>query len=579
MFPTPETRIRLLRKNVRLNCVGSVRFTSSMSPSRRVRNRSRPPAEYAIRPLSAVMMRRRSASLRSYSVTSLSLFVLPSMREARRKVCPATTSLITCSLSVSDGFLRAMSTCRVRSSWLVRGSSWSFHKNDSRATPVAPASTGAASRMTLTPPACSAVISLSPASRVNTCSTATKTAIGSVTATMNGSESTNTSMMTPVGNPFPSRPESCLATCWMSINDVSAASATPRGATCWRRRYRLMVRTISGAIIFGSPSLYKTSLPRDHSKEPPRARRSLPRARRRLHRARRREPSARIRRRACLRVPPAADAVRTAHSRNAGARAHRRLDPRAPPRDRRHRRHPVFHARDTPRRELAPAELPRPLPPHRHRARAAARALGYAPERRPEPESGPAAPPRPRGKRRRVRRGPAARRGRRTQGEAARRRRRSVVRRRRRLRQFRHRLERRADRLALLRRPPAAGLPAAVRRAVRHGRGQGPAVLLRGQFAGRGAGSGGPRVASRRRLGVFPRLPPRREAHADRRPRRAAEGGHPRHRRRGFRLPVLAHHRRHHRQSIGGIPAGGRRCGSGFGEVGKATTRRTDALR
>src|SRR6266404_4750582 len=537
MLPTPETRIRLVRKNVRLNCVGSVRFTSSMSPSRRVRNRSRPPAEYAIRPLSAVMMRRRSASLRSYSVTSLSLFVLPSMREARRKVCPATTSLITCSLSVSDGFLRAMSTCRVRSSWLVRGSSWSFHKNDSRATPVAPASTGAASRMTLTPPACSAVISLSPASRVNTCST----------ATMNGSESTNTSMMTPVGNPLPSRPESCLATCWMSINDVSAASAKPSGATCWRRRYRLMVRTISGAIIFGSPSLYKTSLPCDHSKEPPLARGSLPRARRRLHRARRREPPARIRRRACLRVPPAADAVRTAHSRDTGARAHRRLDPRAPPRNRRHRRDPVLHARDTPRRELAPAELPRPLPPHRQRARAAARALGYAPARRPERESGPAAPRRPRGKRRRVRRGPAARRGRRAQGEAARRGRRSVVRGRRRLRQLRHRLERRADRLALLRRSPAFGLPAAVRRTVRHGRGQGPAVLLRGQFADRGAGSGGPRVASRRRPGLFPRLPTGRQAHADRRPRGAPEGGHPRHRRGGLRLPVLAHDRRHDR--------------------------------
>src|SRR5206468_865110 len=33
-----------------------------------------------------------------------------------------------------------------------------------------------------------------------------------------------------------------------------------------------MVRTISGAIIFGSPSLYKTSLPCDHPKEPPLAR-------------------------------------------------------------------------------------------------------------------------------------------------------------------------------------------------------------------------------------------------------------------------------------------------------------------
>src|SRR5205814_1268294 len=101
------------------------------------------------------------------------------MREARRKVCPGTTSLITCSLRVSDGFLRAMSTCRVRSAWLVRGSSWSFHKNDSSATPVAPASTGATSRVTLTPPACSAVIPLSPARRVHTCSTATNPAIGS----------------------------------------------------------------------------------------------------------------------------------------------------------------------------------------------------------------------------------------------------------------------------------------------------------------------------------------------------------------------------------------------------------------
>src|SRR2546425_5467291 len=291
------------------------------------------------------------------------------MREARRKVCPGTTSLITCSLSVSDGFLRAMSTCRVRSSWLVRGSSWSFHKNDSRATPVAPASPGAASRMTLTPPACSAVISLSPASRVNTCSTATSTAIGSVTATMNGSDSRNTSAITPAGSPFPSRPESCLATCWMSISDVSAARAKPSGATCWRRRYRLMVRTISGAIIFGSPSLYKTSLPCDHPKEPSLARGGVSRARRRLHRARRSEPPARVRRGARLHIPRAADAVRAPGARNAGARAHRRLDPRAPPRHRRHHRYPELHPRDAPGHEPAPAELPRPLTALRHRAR------------------------------------------------------------------------------------------------------------------------------------------------------------------------------------------------------------------
>ena len=81
-----------------------------------------------------------------------------------------------------------------------------------------------------------AVISLSPASRVNTCSTATSTAIGSVTATSNGSDSTKTSMITPVGSPFPSRLESCLATCWISISEVSAASAKLSGARCWRRR-------------------------------------------------------------------------------------------------------------------------------------------------------------------------------------------------------------------------------------------------------------------------------------------------------------------------------------------------------
>src|ERR1051325_1117223 len=64
--------------------------------------------------------------------------------------------------------------------------------------PAAPASAGAIRRPTLTPPACSAVISLSAASRVNTCSTATSTAIGRVTATMNGTDRRNTSTITLV---------------------------------------------------------------------------------------------------------------------------------------------------------------------------------------------------------------------------------------------------------------------------------------------------------------------------------------------------------------------------------------------
>ncbi len=94
---------------------------------------------------------------------------------------------------------------------MERGKSWSFQKKDTTATHAAPPSTGAMTRPTLMPPACMAVISLSAASRVNTCSTATSTAIGSVTATMKGTDSTNTSMMTPVGSPLPSRPDSCFA--------------------------------------------------------------------------------------------------------------------------------------------------------------------------------------------------------------------------------------------------------------------------------------------------------------------------------------------------------------------------------
>src|SRR2546426_809247 len=51
-------------KKVRLNCVGSLRFTSRMSPSWSVRYRSRPPGVYAINPESAVITRRRSGSAR-----------------------------------------------------------------------------------------------------------------------------------------------------------------------------------------------------------------------------------------------------------------------------------------------------------------------------------------------------------------------------------------------------------------------------------------------------------------------------------------------------------------------------------
>ncbi len=56
-----------------------------------------------------------------------------------------------------------------------------------------------------------AVISFSAASWLNVYSTATSTAIGSVIAMMNGSDSTNTSATTCHGNPLPTRSPMRLA--------------------------------------------------------------------------------------------------------------------------------------------------------------------------------------------------------------------------------------------------------------------------------------------------------------------------------------------------------------------------------
>ncbi len=50
-----------------------------------------------------------------------------------------------------------------------------------------------------------AVISLSPASRLNAYSTATSTAIGSVIARMNGMDRAKTSMIVYQGRPLPTR--------------------------------------------------------------------------------------------------------------------------------------------------------------------------------------------------------------------------------------------------------------------------------------------------------------------------------------------------------------------------------------
>ena len=80
-------------------------------------------------------------------------------------------------------------------------------------TSAAPPSTGATTRARLMPPAFIAVISLSAPRRVKVWSTATSTAIGSVIATMNGIDSTNTSKITLHGRPLPTRLPNCLAIC------------------------------------------------------------------------------------------------------------------------------------------------------------------------------------------------------------------------------------------------------------------------------------------------------------------------------------------------------------------------------
>ena len=72
-----------------------------------------------------------------------------------------------------------MRACSVRSSWFERGTIWSFQKRESAPTQAAPASTGVMRRRIRKPPIVIAVISSSDARRVNTRSTAIRTAIGS----------------------------------------------------------------------------------------------------------------------------------------------------------------------------------------------------------------------------------------------------------------------------------------------------------------------------------------------------------------------------------------------------------------
>ena len=71
--------------------------------------------------------------------------------------------------------------------------------------------TGTMSRCSAIPLALNAVISFSDAIRLNACSVDTSTAIGSVIATVNGTESSMNSVMTSHGSPLPTSWPNCLA--------------------------------------------------------------------------------------------------------------------------------------------------------------------------------------------------------------------------------------------------------------------------------------------------------------------------------------------------------------------------------
>ena len=87
---------------------------------------------------------------------------------------------------------------------------------------------------TRTPLALKAVISCSAAMRPNAWSVATSTAMGSVMAIVNGSDSTKNCAMAVQGSPLPARLASWRATYCSMSSDVSALSANSRGPTCSR---------------------------------------------------------------------------------------------------------------------------------------------------------------------------------------------------------------------------------------------------------------------------------------------------------------------------------------------------------
>src|SRR5687768_11845296 len=100
-----------------------------------------------------------------------------------------------------------------------------------------PTSTGARTVRIPIPLAFIAVISFSAARRLKAYRTATSTAMGSVIATVNGTESIMNSAMTLASSPFPTSSPNFLAMYCRSMSDVSAVEANTNGPMCSFRTY------------------------------------------------------------------------------------------------------------------------------------------------------------------------------------------------------------------------------------------------------------------------------------------------------------------------------------------------------
>lgn len=98
----------------------------------------------------------------------------------------------------------------------------------------------------LTPLALNAVISFSDAKRENACSVATSTAMGSVIASVNGTERSMNSAITDQGSPLPTSSPNRRAMKLSNSNEVSAESAKTKGPRCSFRMYRETIFTQGG---------------------------------------------------------------------------------------------------------------------------------------------------------------------------------------------------------------------------------------------------------------------------------------------------------------------------------------------